>query len=334
MAEENQLGDDRQNRGRGGKLRINVPPPTKLDISGNLEVALRKFKRSWTNYEVATGLVDETSECRTAVLLTTIGDDAADIFDGFVFENGHEKNIDSVLKKFEDFCVDEANEVYESYKFHNRNQQPGETIDAYVAVLRRLAKGCNFGPLEGRMVRDRVVAGIASDVVRKKLLQEKILDLPKCMEIGRVHEVSTAQAKDMAGADVTADIHKVQHKTQMQKSGDKKGAARGGAARTQKKCSFCGGSHDRGKDKCPAYGKKCNNCQRQNHFAKVCKMKQKVNRVTDCASDDESDEDILLVDADMNHDKVFAKMMVEGMIISFQLDSGATINTLLGTAVW
>ena len=53
-----------------------------------------------------------------------------------------------------------------------------------------------------------------------------------------------------------------------------------------------------------------------------------MNCVTDCASDDESDEDILLVDADMNHDKVFAKMMVEGMIISFQLDSGATINTL------
>ena len=173
MAEENQLGDVRQNPGRGGKPRINVPPPpTKLDISGNLEVAWCKFKRSWTNYEVATGLVDETSEYRTAVLLTTIGDDAADIFDGFVFENGHEKNIDSVLKKFEDFCVDETNEVYESYKFHNRNQQPGETIDAYVAVLRRLAKGCNSGPLEERMVRDRVVAGIASDVVRKKLLQE------------------------------------------------------------------------------------------------------------------------------------------------------------------
>ena len=29
-----------------------------------------------------------------------------------------------------------------------------------------------------------------------------------------------------------------------------------------------------------------------------------------------------------NHDKVFAKMMVEGTIIPLQLDSGATINTL------
>ena len=37
-------------------------------------------------------------------------------------------------------------------------------------------------------------------------------------------------------------------------------------------CNYCGltGMHSKGKN-CPAYGKKCNKCQRWNHFASVCR---------------------------------------------------------------
>ena len=41
-------------------------------------------------------------------------------------------------------------------------------------------------------------------------------------------------------------------------------------------CRKCGYKHE--KRKCPAYRKKCNNCQRSNHFAKMCK-RQKIRAV-------------------------------------------------------
>ena len=36
-----------------------------------------------------------------------------------------------------------------------------------------------------------------------------------------------------------------------------------------KTCKYCGKSHNRGN--CPAYGKKCQNCGRDNHFKSVCR---------------------------------------------------------------
>ena len=44
----------------------------------------------------------------------------------------------------------------------------------------------------------------------------------------------------------------------------------------KKRCWFCGYEHyidDR--TKCPAYGKKCNICHRDHHFASVCKKQLK-----------------------------------------------------------
>ena len=34
-------------------------------------------------------------------------------------------------------------------------------------------------------------------------------------------------------------------------------------------CKYCGKSHSRGN--CPAYGKKCQKCGKENHFKSVCK---------------------------------------------------------------
>ena len=55
-----------------------------------------------------------------------------------------------------------THEAFESYKFHVRSQEQSETIDAYVAELRKLAKGCNFAEQENRMIRDRILVGCKS----------------------------------------------------------------------------------------------------------------------------------------------------------------------------
>ena len=60
-----------------------------------------------------------------------------DIYDGLQFtDETEQRNMEKVLKKFEDLCVGEANEAYKSYKFHSRKQELSETIKAYIACLR------------------------------------------------------------------------------------------------------------------------------------------------------------------------------------------------------
>ena len=39
---------------------------------------------------------------------------------------------------------------------------------------------------------------------------------------------------------------------------------------SKKQCRYCGNRHTRGSENCPAYGKVCSNCKKDNHFERVC----------------------------------------------------------------
>ena len=185
------------------RFTANIQAPSKLETqSGNIAQNWKRYKRSWQNYSVASRLAEEKDEFQCAVFLATIREDALDIFDGFKFANEAEKsNLQVVIQKFEEFCIGKTNEVYESYKFHLRKQEQDESIEAYVASLRQLAKTCNFGTSEDRMIRDRVVVGVKEDRLREKLLEAANLTLDLCVEIGRSHETSRQQLASMSNSE-------------------------------------------------------------------------------------------------------------------------------------
>ena len=39
---------------------------------------------------------------------------------------------------------------------------------------------------------------------------------------------------------------------------------------SMKECKYCSRKHERGMEKCPAYGKTCTKCSNQNHFRSLC----------------------------------------------------------------
>lgn len=89
----------------------NVPFLSKLETKGNLASNWKRFRRVWTNYEVASPLVKQSKEERTATLLTCLGPDALEIVDGLSFASEEErKDIDVVLEKLEEFGIGETNE--------------------------------------------------------------------------------------------------------------------------------------------------------------------------------------------------------------------------------
>lgn len=62
-----------------------------------------------------------------------------------------------------------------------RRNQEQETIDAYVAEFRTLAKTCKFGYMEDNTIKDRIVLGVKDNHTSKMLLQEKRLDLQRSL---------------------------------------------------------------------------------------------------------------------------------------------------------
>ena len=143
-----------------------------------------KFKRLWANYEVASRLTTQSRDLHTATLLTCIGPDVLEIYDGLPFANTEERTqIDKVVDLLDAYFIDETNEIYEAYLFNQRVQEIGESFDLFLTALRLLAKTCNFGSMQDRIIRDRVMVGVRDDSTRKKLLAENKLTLNKCIDI-------------------------------------------------------------------------------------------------------------------------------------------------------
>ena len=160
-------------------LPAGLKPPQPLKTDGNLATNWKRFKRTWDNYATVARLERYDEKFKTAMFLSVIGEDALEMFDGMDFtpETDHQL-LSKVVEKFEEFCIGETNETYERSIFNRPNQEENESIDQYVTVLRKLAQTCNFcNCLHDSLIRDRLVLGIRNESIRKKLLQEKKLNL-------------------------------------------------------------------------------------------------------------------------------------------------------------
>ncbi|XP_033750517.1 uncharacterized protein K02A2.6-like [Pecten maximus] len=285
-----------------------------------------------TGYK-ATGLDVRDNKYRAATLLTCVGPEALEVFEGFEFENEDDgKHFEKIIEKFEKFCIGSTNETYERYCSNKREQEAGESIDAYVSALRTLAKTCNYTTLEDALIRDRIVIGIRDNHTRKKLLQDSKLTLNSCIDICRAAEKTSKQMKAIS----QEEVQMVQHK-------EKKESARRSQHRPEpKECRYCGTNHVFRKESCPAWGKKCSKCHKSNHFESKCrnerpkrkpsKKKRSVNFMVDYDTD--SSDDFLFsvetgsTDTQKGEKKIYALGKMNGKNVKFQLDSGATVNVL------
>lgn len=136
--------------------------------------------------------------------------------------------------------------------------------------------------------------------LRDRLLRETDLSLEKCIQIGRAAELSRQRAK-VINVQGPVAVHAVTQK--------EKPRGRGDSTEEQSiiQCRYCGRTHERKKEKCPAYGQKCKSCGQKckscgknNHFSTVCKSAgtSKRNRVLameNASADSESGEDVLCI---------------------------------------
>ena len=107
--------------------------------------------------------------------------------------------------------------------------------------------------------------------VQENLLKHADLDLNTALNIARAAEIAQEQVKIIYSTESQEEnISMVQNKA------------------VKKNCFACGRSHERIKQKCPAYGKQCNKCKAFNHFAAQCKTKNIKNL---SLIEDEKDEE-------------------------------------------
>ena len=325
-----------------------LPPP--LDVHDpSISESFKRWKRQLEVYMVASGASAKSKEVQKAVILHCAGNEIIDASvhfpwkkpDGTNMSEDEKKDPKNLMKMIEDYCNPRQSEVLMSHRFWNI---PWTTpFDTFLTELRTRADACNFRERD-RMIRDKIVFS-AKGKVQELLLRDATLDLPKAIDICRAYEQSLQQIKEMNDVKnidrierVSTNQHNVKKATGKPKFSGKFNVKKYEQPFQNKMsnpnvndCNFCGGSHEKLKFKCPAWGQSCSNCKGRNHFSKKCK-KPKVHSVegNEIETSQESDEDTKWLAAVKTgrEERIYAKMNVNGCTVQFQVDCGANVNII------
>ena len=121
-----------------------------------------------------------------------------------------------------------------------------------------------------REIKSQLIQGCDSNNLRRKALSSPAMSLEQIVEVARATEAAKMYAAGIEKETQPLTVNKVMSDARSKHQswqGDKKETPR-----KQAVCHNCGQPwpHRGGRGQCAAYGKKCRNCGKLNHFSSVC----------------------------------------------------------------
>lgn len=344
-----------------------------LILEGNCAENWKKFKQNYDIFEVAAEIDIKSEPIRIATFLNTIGPEALEVYNAFDLTADNRKKLVKIFEAFEQFCEGRVNETYERFNFFQRKQKDGEPFNDFLMNIRKLVKSCGFGELSASLLKDQIVRGVCSESTRQDLLKMKDLDYTKAVDLCRACESSSHQVKEMQPTGVMVDAvnsgesggrntsrnyeseagTSTNYNQRNSRSNNfnqnfnfnRRFVTRGrGFINNRYKgvnennnnnffCLNCNQSHN--SRSCPAFGKKCSNCFKFNHFAVSCNAKN-VKSIT--FKEDEDEIDQMFVHSinefenykDFNCSRKYWKeaLRIDDTFVDFKLDTGSEVNIL------
>lgn len=199
-------------------MSIKLKQPEELDFHVEGEKGLAERWKAWRETMelfLNLSMPDKTENAKYSAVLYIIGQHGRDIHNTWEVQEG-DRNVETLLNRFENYCNPKTNVTLERFKFNTRSQESHETIDEYVTVLRKLSKNCNFGQLTEDLIKDRVVVGISSQIIKERLLAEADLTLERALCICRADEESKKGLRLM-GSEKVDVVKACSYKGQKQK---------------------------------------------------------------------------------------------------------------------
>ena len=165
------------------------------------------------------------------------------------------------LAELKQLAVRQKNRMVNRVKLGTLKQDKGEPVRKYAGRIRSLASVSEYNvscstckasiPYTEPVILDQVIAGLADVEIQKDVLSHPDaanMNLEKLLQFVEGKESGQASQGLMTGNLV-------------------------GEVDRKAKCSYCDSQHVKGKQHCKAAGKKCEQCGKYDHLAKVCRSK-------------------------------------------------------------
>lgn len=178
---------------------MSIPPPRAMNTKENQVENWKVFREQWENFEIAADLTSKKDPQRVAILKACMGDDCFRVLTQLKVTDLNRGTVKGILDALEAYFKPKVNTRYERFVFNTARQEDEESIESYVGRLRELIKSCAYAANEeDDFVCDRLIPGIYSNEMRKKLLMTEDLTLQKAIEACKLIEQTTVRMKNMS----------------------------------------------------------------------------------------------------------------------------------------
>lgn len=172
-----------------GNLNLRQPGP--LEKKGKLSENWRKWKQSFIIY-LGANKINLNDLQATAIFLHVIGDYGLEIFNQLELSESEKKNVEELIKKFDEFCNPTSNLISIRNEFFETKQKR-QSFSSFLKTVKQNAKNCKFGSLTESLILTQVVRGLANKKVRDHFTSRKILDLQTVIDQCRLVELNFKQ---------------------------------------------------------------------------------------------------------------------------------------------
>ena len=226
---------------------------------------------------------NEAEEKKRAILLTVCGSKTYSLMKNLLAPR---KPTEKTYKELVDLIASHLSPkplvIVERFKFYRRDQKPHESINDYVAALRKAAENCEFGTTLEDMLRDRLVCGVRTQNIQRKLLEKADLTLNTAISSACSMEIATAQAAELQPSDIPV-VKKVTASVKPKKV-------------SKEACWRCGrGGHS--PHECRFKDSVCYNCNKKGHLKSQCRGKRQLKVGKQSASKDKAQGNLHAVSA-------------------------------------
>ncbi|XP_066958866.1 uncharacterized protein [Macrobrachium rosenbergii] len=246
--------------------------PERLDILPTSPDAARVFKHWLFIFSQYKNATEGTNDVYLGMLANALSPENFELISDC-------STYDDAIAKLNKVFIQPANGIVSRHRLATRRQMSGETIDEYLRALHKLSVDCNFKDVSSEVyrdesIRDAFIAGISSQHIRTRLLENKTLTLSAAADQARALELAFKDSQSygipsdecIPAAAVKSRPEYDDHAPVCEKA-DRSDAPDDDlvALTLQEKCFFCGyRCHPR--KKCPAKEVNCRKCNKLGHL--------------------------------------------------------------------
>ena len=237
--------------------------------------AWEKWRKRFDRFRSASELDQKDAKVQIDTLLFSMGEKAEDIF--LTIPEADRKEYKKVVAAFDKFFIAKRNIVYERARFNSREQEPGESMESFIASLYNLVEHCEYGALKDELIRDRIVVGVRNKTLSEKLQVTDNLNLEKAKTMARQYEDVVNQQEVVRPSQSQSNLDAVRASANGGQKGKQKftgGPKLGGGKYQPRYCEYCGKTPSHDRQNCPAKNSNCNRCGKRGHWARWCRSDQ------------------------------------------------------------